>query len=140
MVGAMKQVNTEDLNALKPDTKKIGTHAHYLFKEQRKNWKRRKIVRAYKARSNWRGHIGYVLNVEEIATLWHFPVAEAVKAPLIKKAESKRAEPPHELPMEGSPHHGHGRRHGMGDHGPQGHGVEPEHALEEEVPDNLPVG
>lgn len=98
LVGAIKQVNTEDLNSLKPDTKKIGTHAHYVFIDARKNWKRRKIIRAYKARSNWRGYKGFVMNIEEIATLWHFPVAESVKAPLLKKAESKRGAPPHEIP------------------------------------------
>lgn len=52
----------------------------------------------YKYRSTWRGHYPFVLNIEELATLWHFPV-EQVKAPLIKKTESKRAEPPFGLPM-----------------------------------------
>ena len=140
IIGAMKQFTTEDLNGLKPELSKVGTHAHYYFTELRKTWKRNRIIRAYKGRSNWRGMLPYVLNVEELATIWHFPVAEAVKAPLIRKAESKRAEPPHELPMEGSPHHGHGKRRAMGDHGPQGHGVPPETLPEEEVPDNLPVG
>lgn len=135
IVGAMKQLNTEDLNALKIDTKKIGVHAHYLFKEQRKNWKRRKIIRAFKARSNWRGHIGYVLNIEELATIWHFPIAESVKAPLIKKAESKRGEPPHGLPMGGT--HGHGG-HGSGGGG-SAHRPGPKTLPEEEVPDNLPI-
>ncbi|MDO8505654.1 MAG: hypothetical protein Q7S48_03700 [bacterium] len=140
IIGAMKQFTTEDLNGLKPELHKVGTHAHYYFTELRKKWKRNRIIRAYKGRSNWRGMLPYVLNVEELATIWHFPVAEAVKAPLIRKAESKRAEPPHELPMEGSPHHGHGKRHAMGDHGPQGKGALPEELPEEEVPDNLPVG
>ena len=125
LIGAFKQVNTEDMNALKPDTDKIGTHAHYVFIERRKNWKRTKVMRAYKWRSNWRGHKGYVLNTEEIATLWHFPVAESVKAPLVKKAESKRGEPPHGLPMGGA--------HGY-------HKPISKEVREEETPDNLPVG
>lgn len=126
LVGAMKQVATEDMNSLKPDTKKIGVHAHYFFKEWRKNWKKRKIMRAYKARSNWRGHIGYVLNIEELATIWHFPVAESVKAPLLRKAESKRGAPPHAIPSPASPHY-------RGVHVAQS----PKH---EEAPDNLPIG
>lgn len=124
LVGAMKQVNTEDMNSLKPDTKKIGTHAHYLFIERRKNWKRGKVVRAYKARSNWRGHIGYVLNIAELATLWHFPVAESVKAPLLRKAESKRAAPPHEIPSPSSPHY---------------RSAHVAQSPKQEAPDNLPV-
>lgn len=123
IIGAIKQINTEDLNSLKPDTKKIGTHAHYLFIEWRKNWKRRKIMRAYKVRSNWRGHVGYVLNIEEIATLWHFPISESVKTPLLVKSESKRAEPPHELPTEVR------RSHGA-----------PAGTAKEEAPEDLPVG
>ena len=137
IVGAMKQLNTEDLNALKIDTKKIGVHAHYLFKEQRKNWKRRKIIRAFKNRSNWRGHEGYVLNIEELATIWHFPIAESVKAPLIKKAESKRGEPPHGLPMGGV--HGHGGPP-VGHGGGGAHGTAPVALpVDEEAPDDLPM-
>jgi hypothetical protein len=37
------------------------------------------------------------LNAEELATLWHFPTI-STKAPLIKKAEARRAEPPVGLP------------------------------------------
>lgn len=140
IIGSMKQFTAEDLNGLKPELDKVGTHAHYYFTNWRKNYKRNRIIRAYKGRSNWRGMLPYVLNVEELATIWHFPVAEAVKAPLIKKAESKRAEPPHELPMEGSPHHGHGKRHAMGEQGTPVASGPPAHSPEEDLPDNLPVG
>lgn len=134
VIGAMKQFTTEDMNALKPELKKVGTHAHYFFTDWRKNWKRRKIMAAYKRRSNWRGMLAYVMNVEELATIWHFPVAEAVKTPLLKKSESKRGEPPHELPMEGGLH-GH-RLVRPGAH----HSAPPKGLPEEGVPENLPVG
>lgn len=103
MVGAIKQLNTEDLNSLKPELKKVGVHTKYFLREMRKNWRRVKVMRAYKLRSNWRGMLGSVMNIEELATLWHFPVAESVKTPLIKKAKSKRGEPPYELPTPASP-------------------------------------
>ncbi|MBI2552655.1 hypothetical protein HYW17_05145 [Candidatus Uhrbacteria bacterium] len=125
LIGAIKQLNTEDMNSLKPELKKVGTHTKYLWKEMRKNWRKVKVMRAYKFRSNWRGMRGYILNVEELATIWHFPVAESVKTPLVKKAESKRGEPPYELPSPASPHH------------------RPRAAQSEvrgETPDNLPVG
>lgn len=131
LVGAIKQINTEDKNSLKPEYKKVGTATKYAFKTMRNNWRKVKVMRAYKFRSNWRGMLGYVLNIEELATLWHFPISESVKAPLIKKAESKRGEPPHALPMEGGSHHG---GHGSG------HGVPPAELPEEEAPTNLPIG
>jgi len=40
-----------------------------------------------------------ILNTEELATLYHFPV-NMVKASLIKKTSSKRAEPPLGLPVK----------------------------------------
>jgi len=40
-----------------------------------------------------------VFNIEELATLWHFPMSH-VKTPLVQKAETKAAEPPADLPME----------------------------------------
>ncbi|MDZ4229552.1 MAG: hypothetical protein U1C53_00250, partial [Candidatus Veblenbacteria bacterium] len=57
------------------------------------------ILRHYAGRSNRRGHgEGFILNTEELATLYHFPVV-TVKAPLVKKTEAKKAEPPFGLPV-----------------------------------------
>jgi len=100
MVGAIKQLNTLDCQSLKPEYKKVGTSAHYIFIETRLKWKKNKLMSAYRARSNWRGlGTGFVLNTEELATLWHFPAAW-IKAPPIKAVESKRAVPPVNLPLE----------------------------------------
>ena len=52
----------------------------------------------YKYRSIWRGRRVFVLNIEELASLWHFPVI-TVKAPQVKKTEAKRGEPPVLLPV-----------------------------------------
>ncbi|HEV7701884.1 MAG TPA: hypothetical protein VGO63_00335 [Candidatus Paceibacterota bacterium] len=40
----------------------------------------------------------YVLNTEEIATLWHFP-GQILKVPTLERIESKEASPPTNLPM-----------------------------------------
>ncbi|HTX86453.1 MAG TPA: hypothetical protein VMC41_00110, partial [Candidatus Nanoarchaeia archaeon] len=40
-----------------------------------------------------------MLNVEELATIWHFPNAGTVKAPLIQMAPGRKAEPPMTLPQ-----------------------------------------
>lgn len=102
LVGAIKQFNTLDCQSLKPELKKVGTRAHYIFIQRRKRWKQNKLMRAYGARSNWRGMgKGFVLNIEELATFWHFP-ASWIKAPLVKTVESKRGVPPVNLPTETS--------------------------------------
>jgi len=40
-----------------------------------------------------------VLNTEELATIWHFPMSH-VKTPQVQKTISKRSEPPVGLPIE----------------------------------------
>ena len=44
------------------------------------------------------GAPSFILNVEELATIFHFPMA-TVKAPLLKKTEAKRGEAPFSLPV-----------------------------------------
>ncbi|MEK7532100.1 MAG: hypothetical protein AAB579_00635 [Patescibacteria group bacterium] len=99
LVGAIKQFSDESSNGLKPDYKLVGTNAHYLFVEARKNRRCTKIVKAYKKRSTWAGLFEFILNTEELATLWHFPVM-TVKTPLLKRLEAKRSQPPSYLPTE----------------------------------------
>jgi hypothetical protein len=60
--------------------------------------KQKKLMGAYKSRSYGVGATPIFLNAEELATLWHFPTI-TMKAPLISKSESKRAEPPVGLPI-----------------------------------------
>ncbi len=60
--------------------------------------KQRTLMTAYIRRSWGIGANPVFLNVEELASLWHFP-AIAIKAPLIKKAEARRGEPPVGLPV-----------------------------------------
>ena len=95
--GTIKQFNTQNLNAFKPH-KKITTKVNYFFTKYRTNLRKTKIYLAYKYRSTARGANGNVLNNEELATIFHFP-AMTVKAPLLKKTEGKKAEPPVSLPM-----------------------------------------
>lgn len=99
MFGAIKQFNTLDMNGFKPGPR-TKTTAEWLFAEQRKNWRKIKIARAYRDRDNWAGEgQGVLLNIEEIATLWHFPIL-TVKAPALGKAEARKGEPPTSLPIE----------------------------------------
>ncbi|MFA6551635.1 MAG: hypothetical protein WCV41_03865 [Patescibacteria group bacterium] len=101
-VGVMKQYNSTDLNSYKPDMDITVTSTSYLWKEKRLNERRTRLIQAYKGRSNWRGRDPGILNIEELATLWHFPIEESVKAPMLQKVASRKSEAPSYLPVEGS--------------------------------------
>lgn len=101
-LGAFSQFSALNLNSFEP-AGKVTTKANYLFTKRRIAKRQRKVARAYRDRSKelgW-GH-GMILNTEELATVWHFPIAE-VKAPLVKMTEAKKGEPPSELPIETGP-------------------------------------
>ncbi len=97
ILGAIKQFNSMDMNGFKPD-KKMKTSRDYFFVDRKVNALKRRILLGYKYRSNWAGRSLYVLNIEELASLWHFPVI-TVKAPQVKKSDAKRGEPPVALPV-----------------------------------------
>ncbi len=99
-VGYIKQFNTGDLNALKPDTSMTMTSANYLFTKMRLNHKKRSIMKGYKRRSDMIGRPPWIMNVEELATLWHFPIDAVIKVPLVQRAAARRVEPPMALPMD----------------------------------------
>ena len=98
-VGYMKQFADLDLNNLKPDMKKTVTSTDYFFAEKRLIRRKNNIMFNYINRDLSAGKVPGVLNIEEMATLWHFPVESVVKAPLIQKAPGRKAEPPMSLPI-----------------------------------------
>ena len=55
-------------------------------------------MQGYKDRDGTLGRKMGTYNVEELATLWHFPVEAVVKAPLVQKAPGRKSEPPISLP------------------------------------------
>ena len=56
-------------------------------------------MRAYKGRSTTRGRNMGIMTIEELATLWHFPIEFVVKAPMIQKAPGRKSGPPMHLPI-----------------------------------------
>lgn len=98
-VGYIKQLMDMDLNGFKPDLKVTATRANYFFRDMRVRSKKRKIMQGYKDRDTTLGRKTYLLNIEEMATLWHFPIEASVKAPLIQKTPGRKAEPPMALPF-----------------------------------------
>jgi hypothetical protein len=95
--GSIKQFNTMDLNSFKPDTK-TKTKINYFFIKTRTAWRRKRLMAGYKARSGIAGHNYFILNTEELATIWHFP-SILVKAPLLQRTETKKSQPPSALPV-----------------------------------------
>ncbi len=100
LVGYMKQFAAIDLNNLKPDIDLTFTKAQYFFQKYRLEEKKRKIYGAYWRRSDNRGRRPGTYNIEELATLWHFPVEASVKAAMIQKAPGRKADAPASLPLE----------------------------------------
>jgi len=96
LVGAVNQFNNPSSNSILP---KYITSTEYFFSEYRDNLRRNAMMSAYKKRNPWVGKSRYVLNIEELATLWHFPMSH-VATPRVQKATIKSAEPPPGLPIE----------------------------------------
>jgi len=100
MLGALNQFNTLDLNGFKPDeVTKTQASPLSFFPDRLVRKRKNNIIKAYKERSFRRGTNGFILNIEELATIYHFPVI-SVEAPLVKKTGSKRGEPPFALPTK----------------------------------------
>ena len=95
-IGALNQFNYSGRNAIIPA---LATTAHYAFKNYRISEIKKRFVGAFKKRKIRTGKNPYILNIQELATLWHFPLP-LVKTPLLQKTASKRAEPPINLPIE----------------------------------------
>lgn len=99
-IGSIKQFNTNDMQSLKPESKKVGINSVLLlFKNRRNNRRKERLIAAYRNRSNWAGMSPFHLGTDEIASLWHLPVCKDVKAPQLKKTEAKKAEPPINIPF-----------------------------------------
>ncbi len=84
MIGAINQYNIPSANSIVATSG--GEKAPVLFA-------------AYKNRSLGTKSPTSVMNIEELATIWHFPMSH-VKTPLVAKAATKQAEPPVGLPVE----------------------------------------
>ncbi len=109
VMGSFQQFNTQNMNATKPDrlaTKFGGWRATIFpkYKEMKVARKKRRLFDYYASRrfgySNRMGKEKLpVFNIEELATLFHFP-RTFIKAPKLRGAYSRRQGPPPNLPTE----------------------------------------
>jgi len=102
VIGALNQYNTLNMNFF-AKVKTTTTTADYFRVEQRLAKKQTKIINAYSQRIGDKkfGNKPFILNIEELASVYHFPEMQ-VKAPMVKKIDSKRSEPPAALPIDHS--------------------------------------
>ena len=98
LVGWVKQFAALDLNNLKPDMGLTATKTAYFNKDSRLITKKNKLIQNYINRSG-SGRAPGILNIEELATLWHFPLDANVKAPFIQKAPGRKSDAPSSLPI-----------------------------------------
>lgn len=96
ILGAMQLFSTQDLNGFKK-LKKMTTKVDYF--RFRIPWRQKRLMRYYKARACGAGASPFVFNIEELATVFHFPFV-TVRAPMMVKTESKRSGPPTNLPIQ----------------------------------------
>lgn len=96
-VGYIKQFSALDLNSFKPDLNKTATRTAYFNKTKRLITKKNNIMNNYIDRNDWAGCTPFLLNIEELATIWHFPVEATSNAPLVQKTATKKYKPPSNL-------------------------------------------
>ncbi len=92
----IKQFNLPNLNSFTAD-KNVVTIPIGRFPQSELLKRKKKIIKMCRERSFW--DKGSVLNSEEIASIFHFPVTP-IEAPAILQTESKKIPPPPELPIE----------------------------------------
>lgn len=105
LIGAFKQFTDSTLNGIRPDTKKTwtGINPRYFpslekpFIDYFVKIRKKKIVRFYKHRKFSFGRKPFIFNIEELATIFHFPIIN-VKTPQLTKTEIKKSEAPLNLP------------------------------------------
>ncbi|MBI2065347.1 MAG: hypothetical protein HYT62_04865 [Candidatus Yanofskybacteria bacterium] len=98
IVGTFRQYSSQNLNGFKVNTKST-TSAKWPFKKSKEFQKKIAILQKYRERKfHIKSLVKYVLNIEELATIYHFPDI-GVKSPLLPRVEAKKGEPPVGLPL-----------------------------------------
>lgn len=95
IMGSFRQYASQNLNGFKVNKYTL-TFAKGLFKRSRLFNRKRAIYQAFRERKVML--LKYVLNTEELATIFHFPDV-GVRSPLLPRVEAKKGEPPVGLPI-----------------------------------------
>jgi len=94
--GAINQFNSPTSNSI---VEKSSSSSRNPVKKAQKQTD---FLKAYSKRKIGFASPSFVLNIEELATLWHFPMSH-VKTPMVEKVKTRVTEPPAGLPMDNLP-------------------------------------
>ncbi|MBI4691870.1 MAG: hypothetical protein HY773_00265 [Candidatus Terrybacteria bacterium] len=100
IIGVMKQFNALNLNGFKP-VRLSDLDYQWQLKKIRDPIRRKKILDAFRQRSYFYppyDHTSFILNTEELATIFHFP-GRVAETPTLGRIEAKKGEPPPNLPI-----------------------------------------
>lgn len=98
LVGTLKQFNSNNLNGFKPAKATNFDYPWQDYKGMRLAKMKRKMFDEYKKRAFSDDYASFVLNTEEVATIYHFPGGVA-QTPSFARLLSKKAEAPFNLPI-----------------------------------------
>lgn len=106
IIGGFRMMSGMTTNSLKPDV--AGTWTNYNYKisktleapytEYVTEHKKHVLLKGFSERSMWIGAKPMIMNVEELATMLHFPLA-TTSTPPVERIDVKRGQPPQNLPV-----------------------------------------
>lgn len=100
--GSVRQYNSNDLNGFKPTGATGFDYPWQDFRDWRLNRKKWELLERFKKRSAFKpaydGEDVFIMNVEELATIYHFP-GRVAKTPTFARIPSKKSEAPSNLPI-----------------------------------------
>jgi len=98
LLGAFKQFNSLDLNQFGIKSSTSFDYPWQDYKGMRSNRLKRIIFNSFKRRAFSPEYRPFVLNTEELATIYHFP-GGVIQTPTFSRLMSKKAEAPSNLPI-----------------------------------------
>ena len=107
VIGSYRPLGSAMTNSFKPDTKRTWTNLEYNISptlerpyiEYEEKRRKRNIFKGYKNRDIHLGSPMFILNTEELATLYHFPISTRPIGGNVERTESKKAQAPVNLPV-----------------------------------------
>jgi hypothetical protein len=117
LIGCLKQYGSDNLNGFKIGTTTDVSYGYkdwvrFVFPFMKNHmerviaWKKKDMFHAYKLRSYFQwpykflgGRKPFILNTEELATLFHFPSGIVSQTPTLTRVPSKKSEAPANLPI-----------------------------------------
>jgi len=97
LMGMLKQFSIQGMNSFRPDPETI-TKIDYILKNHRTLYRKRLLFDKFVKRKLGSPKDTFILNIEELATIYHFPGVVS-KSPMLSHVDAKRAEPPMKLPI-----------------------------------------